>query len=89
MGITGHDSRVTAEAEPVRRQYIEETLSGNSRRLDGMAGFLAESIRKSEVILPIPNPHGSGEISVPNLKEILHEVGIRTDGWLSVTCFWV
>lgn len=39
---------------------------------------------KGEVVLPIPNPHGSGEISVPKLKEILNEIGIRAAEWLKV-----
>ena len=32
--------------------------------------------------VPIPNPHGSGEISVPKLKELLREMGISADDWI-------
>jgi hypothetical protein len=32
--------------------------------------------------LPIPNPHGSGEISVQKLKEILREIGVNREEWL-------
>jgi predicted RNA binding protein YcfA (HicA-like mRNA interferase family) len=31
--------------------------------------------------LPIPNPHGSGEIAVPKLREILREIGVTPQQW--------
>ena len=40
------------------------------------AGGKHEYMCKGDYNLPIPNPHGSGEISVPKLKELLGEIGI-------------
>jgi predicted RNA binding protein YcfA (HicA-like mRNA interferase family) len=34
--------------------------------------------------IPIPNPHGSGEISVPKLREMLREMGISPDEWVKL-----
>ncbi len=31
--------------------------------------------------LPIPNPHGGGEISVGKLREILREIGVSPEEW--------
>lgn len=39
---------------------------------------------KGEFKVPIPNPHGSGEISVAKLKEILNEMEIETKDWINV-----
>jgi predicted RNA binding protein YcfA (HicA-like mRNA interferase family) len=32
--------------------------------------------------VPIPNPHGSREISVAKLSEILKELGIEREDWI-------
>jgi hypothetical protein len=37
---------------------------------------------KGKAKLPIPNPHGSGEISVPMLNVILREIGVSREEWL-------
>ena len=31
--------------------------------------------------LPIPNPHGTSEISVAKLREILNEIGVSREEW--------
>jgi predicted RNA binding protein YcfA (HicA-like mRNA interferase family) len=44
-----------------------------------------EFMVKGKYNLPIPNPHGSGEISVSQLKEILREIGISREEWISAS----
>ena len=34
--------------------------------------------------LPIPNPHGSGEIPVPKLRELLREINVTPQEWNDV-----
>jgi len=43
----------------------------------GKHQFMIEEERK----IRIPNPHGSGEISVSLLKEILRQAGISDEEW--------
>jgi predicted RNA binding protein YcfA (HicA-like mRNA interferase family) len=40
-----------------------------------------EFMVKGAMKLPIPNPHGSGGISVGKLREILNEIGVSRDEW--------
>jgi len=64
-----------------RRDFIKRL-----RKLgwDGpFAGGRHEFMTKGDFKVPIPNPHGSGEISVPMLKEILNEMEIETRVWIN------
>jgi predicted RNA binding protein YcfA (HicA-like mRNA interferase family) len=45
------------------------------------SGGKHEYMIKGAMKLPIPNPHGSGEISVPKLSEILREIGVSREEW--------
>jgi predicted RNA binding protein YcfA (HicA-like mRNA interferase family) len=45
------------------------------------AGGKHEFMVKGATKLPIPNPHGSSEISVGKLREILNEIGVSRDEW--------
>ncbi len=47
------------------------------------AGGKHEYMSKGNFSVPIPNPHGSGEISVHKLAEILRELKISREEWLS------
>lgn len=47
------------------------------------SGGSHEFMVKGDFNLPIPNFHGSGEISVPKLKEILNEIGIANRDWIN------
>ena len=47
------------------------------------AGGKHEFMLKGESKLPIPNPHGSGEISVAKLKEILNEIAVSREDWIN------
>ena len=47
------------------------------------AGGKHDFMSKGEFNLPIPNPHGSGEISVGKLKEILNEIGVSRQDWIN------
>ena len=38
-------------------------------------------MRKGAAKLPIPNPHGGGEISVPKLRELLREMNVAPEEW--------
>jgi predicted RNA binding protein YcfA (HicA-like mRNA interferase family) len=48
------------------------------------AGGKHEFMCKGQIKLPIPNPHGSGEISVAKLQEILKEIGVDRKTWVKV-----
>ena len=45
------------------------------------SGGKHEYMLKGPMKLPIPNPHGSGEISVGKLREILNEIAVSRDDW--------
>ena len=46
-----------------------------------MPGGKHEFMGRGEAKLPIPNSHGSGEISVGKLAEILNEIGVSREEW--------
>ncbi len=47
------------------------------------SGGKHEFMVKGAFNLPIPNPHGSAEISVGKLKEILNEIGVDRNEWIN------
>ena len=65
-----------------RRDFIKRLrkLGGDGPYSGGRHEFMV----KGDFKLPIPNPHGGGEISVPMLKELLIEMGIETQRWINV-----
>jgi predicted RNA binding protein YcfA (HicA-like mRNA interferase family) len=67
---------------PIRRRDFIKRL----RKLGWEGPFSGgkhEYMVKGDFKLAIPNPHGSGEISVGKLKEILNEIGIETLEWIN------
>ena len=47
------------------------------------SGGRHEFMVKGDFKVPIPNPHGRGEISVPMLKALLNEMEIETQKWVN------
>jgi hypothetical protein len=45
------------------------------------AGGKHQYMIKGAMKLPIPNPHGSGEISVGRLRELLREIDVSIEEW--------
>jgi hypothetical protein len=45
--------------------------------------YVRKSTPTGTLKLPIPNPHGSGEISVLKLREILREIGVTPEEWIN------
>jgi predicted RNA binding protein YcfA (HicA-like mRNA interferase family) len=62
-----------------RRDFIRrmQNLGWDGPLSGGKHEFMVRGAMK----LPIPNPHGSGEISVGKLREILNEIGVSRDEW--------
>ena len=46
-----------------------------------VSGGRHEFMQKGSLKVRIPNPHGSGVIGGPLVKEILRQAGIRLDDW--------
>jgi ribosomal protein S5 len=46
-----------------------------------VSGGHHQFMQKGSLKVRIPNPHGSGAISGPLVKEILRQAGISIDGW--------
>jgi predicted RNA binding protein YcfA (HicA-like mRNA interferase family) len=62
-----------------RRNFIKRLrhLGWQGPLPGGKHEFMVKGAQK----LPIPNPHGGGEISVAKLREILREIGISPEEW--------
>jgi len=45
------------------------------------SGWKHQFMARGELKVRGPNPHGSGEISEPLLREILRQAGIRKEEW--------
>lgn len=62
-----------------RRDFIKRlrNLGWEGPFVGGKHEFMVKGAMK----LPIPNPHGSREISVGKLREILNEIGVNRDEW--------
>jgi predicted RNA binding protein YcfA (HicA-like mRNA interferase family) len=62
-----------------RRDFIRrlKSLGWEGPLAGGKHEFMVRGAQK----LPIPNPHGAGEISVGKLREILREIDVSPGEW--------
>lgn len=62
-----------------RREFIKKLRNFGFQ--GPFSGGKHQFMIKDRLKLRIPNPHGSGDISYPLLKEILRQAGISLEDW--------
>jgi predicted RNA binding protein YcfA (HicA-like mRNA interferase family) len=68
-----------------RREFIKrlKKLGWDGPHSGGKHQYMHKGFGREAFKLPIPNPHGSGELSVPLLRKLLNEAEISLEEWLN------